>query len=98
MFLDVIHSADEALVGRRIPLDPATPRITLGRDPSSTIAIQSVRMSRHHARIEWDGACWRVFDDASTSGTFVNGMRIQSHELRPGDTIQIGCTHLRVGK
>lgn len=53
-----------------IPLGPARPVVTLGRDPGCDIVIHDPRASRSHARIE----CRRdkfVLADMSSNGTYV---------------------------
>jgi diguanylate cyclase (GGDEF)-like protein len=52
-------------------------------------------VSRKHARVEWTGTNHQIVDTGSTNGTFVNGSRIQAHELRDGDRVQIGKVLLK---
>lgn len=64
-----------------------------GRDPRCDIALTEDTMtSRQHARFVRDGAFWRVEDGGSTNGTYVNGQRITSAVIHPGDQIAIGAT------
>ncbi len=74
--------------GRTFPLDRDV--ITLGREPSSTIPIGEIQVSRQHARITRRGGQWVIEDLGSTNGTFVNGMRLSGpHPLANGDVIGI---------
>ncbi|CEK12541.1 FHA domain-containing protein [Chthonomonas calidirosea] len=52
-------------------------------------------VSKRHLRIERekDGR-FTLYDLGSTNGTWVNGHRVESHLLQPGDDILIGSTHL----
>src|SRR5262249_1429984 len=54
------------------------------------IHLTDVGISRHHARFSRrEGAFW-VEDMASRNGTFVNGERVVSQQLREGDLVQFG--------
>ncbi|CEK12540.1 FhaA domain-containing protein [Chthonomonas calidirosea] len=52
-------------------------------------------VSKRHLRIERekDGR-FTLYDLGSTNGTWVNGHRVESYLLQPGDDILIGSTHL----
>ena len=52
-------------------------------------------VSRSHAEIRPQGNGWIVVDLGSTNGSRVNGVRITSQELRDGDEVSFGNTHLR---
>lgn len=95
LVLVVVLAPEPALLGRRYPLDPAA-AITLGRDPASTLALQSKGLSRAHARLERRPEGWWVLDAGSTNGTFVNGAQIQAAPLRRGDTLQCGDVILKL--
>jgi pSer/pThr/pTyr-binding forkhead associated (FHA) protein len=53
------------------------------------------RVSRVHARLDWDGTGWVLVDLGSTNGTVVNGEKITERRLEPGDVLEIGDTELR---
>jgi pSer/pThr/pTyr-binding forkhead associated (FHA) protein len=65
--------------------------ITIGRGDANTIVISSARVSRNHARIEWDGDSFAIRDMSSSNGTFVNGQRVEHMpwELGDGDLIML---------
>lgn len=63
--------------------------LTIGRNPGNDILIDNVGVSRRHAVIRWSGDCAVVEDLGSANGTFVNGEKITSHELRDGDEIVV---------
>jgi hypothetical protein len=74
-------------------------KILIGRDPSvSNVVLPDSHVSRYHCRIteESDGT-FKIFDEGSTSGTYVNfepvGMRGQV--LKSDDVINIGPIGLR---
>jgi S1-C subfamily serine protease len=67
-------------------------QITVGRAPTNTVSFAptDTRASAHHAEIDFDGSGWVLRDAGSTNGTFVNGQRVHSARLRPGDIIEFG--------
>jgi pSer/pThr/pTyr-binding forkhead associated (FHA) protein len=66
----------------------------LGRDPALVNeVIDDRRISRFHCRIgEEASGAFRIWDEGSTSGTYVNNERVDmsGRVLQPGDTIHIG--------
>ena len=68
--------------------------MVLGRSRTCDLPVASTDASRRHAEILGTGKNFVLRDLNSTNGTFVNGQRIERHELRPGDRIQIGRTVL----
>ncbi|OGB90149.1 MAG: hypothetical protein A3H39_03095 [candidate division NC10 bacterium RIFCSPLOWO2_02_FULL_66_22] len=63
--------------------------LTIGRNPGNDILIDNVGVSRRHSVIRWSGDRAVVEDLGSANGTFVNGEKITSHELRDGDEIVV---------
>ncbi|MBU0490489.1 MAG: FHA domain-containing protein, partial [Chloroflexi bacterium] len=47
-----------------------------------------------HARLDWAGHAWVIRDLNSRNGTYVNGARVTSQPVRPGDQIVVGQTVL----
>lgn len=74
--------------GKRYPLrQDAT---TLGRHPDCDIALDSVSISRHHARILRIGGVHYVEDLQSHNGTQVNGSTIRDRvQLNDGDRLAV---------
>jgi DNA-binding winged helix-turn-helix (wHTH) protein len=69
----------------------------IGRDPADAIVIAAPEVSRHHARIIVEGGVVTLEDLGSKNGTFVDTTRVTSPvEIKPGDTIVIGTTQLRL--
>src|ERR1041385_3700072 len=78
---------------RLVALD--SDRLTVGKDPSNSIALDDATVSRMHVAFERYPAGWSVRDLDSRNGTFVNGRRILAEQrLRSGDDIRIGKTRL----
>ncbi len=71
-------------------------RLEIGRALDNGLILDSSSVSRHHARLTQRGEHWTVEDLGSTHGTFVNGQRVQSSVLRPGDRLQLGEQILRL--
>lgn len=79
----------------RVPIPAAT--ITIGRAHDSTILISDPKVSRRHLQLTWNGAAFVAEDVGSSSGTLLNGLPLRSPTiLRPGDTLSIGDTILRL--
>jgi serine phosphatase RsbU (regulator of sigma subunit) len=71
--------------------------VVIGRTGKADIAIDDHSVSRRHARLFRDGAAWFIEDLGSRNGTLLNGKALSDPaEARPGDTIRIGDTQLRV--
>lgn len=79
--------------GDRIVLGEAV--VTVGRRPESTIVLADPNVSRNHAEIRPHGRGWVVVDLNSTNGSRINGTRIATQQLRDGDDVSFGNTHVR---
>jgi hypothetical protein len=68
--------------------------IEIGRDPGSAVCLDDEDVSRHHARIVFDGLRYSIEDLESTNGIRVNGILISKTEIIvTGDRIGVG-SHL----
>ena len=70
-------------------------QLTIGRRSDNKVRLIDAKVSRNHAKILATDEGFLIEDMKSSNGTFVNGKNIESHLLRPGDTITIGFTELR---
>jgi pSer/pThr/pTyr-binding forkhead associated (FHA) protein len=70
-----------------IPL--TKPVTSLGRQIGNDIVFQEEFLSRFHAQIIQEGDRYILVDKESTSGTFVNGRRIDRCVLNSGDLIAL---------
>ncbi|HWP04004.1 MAG TPA: adenylate/guanylate cyclase domain-containing protein [Gemmatimonadaceae bacterium] len=70
-------------------LRPGTP-LVLGRALSSDLPVMDPTVSRTHAELLVDSGVVSVRDLGSSNGTFVNGVRVTSARLVPGDRILFG--------
>jgi serine phosphatase RsbU (regulator of sigma subunit)/pSer/pThr/pTyr-binding forkhead associated (FHA) protein len=81
--------------GRRFPLD--NNGTVIGRQPDAGVYLESLAVSRHHARIVSDRGAYFVEDVGSSNGTYVNGHRISGRvSLSEGDVLQIGPYELNL--
>jgi hypothetical protein len=62
----------------------------VGREASADFSIPSNRVSGMHARIEAKGSVAHVTDHRSVNGTWVNGEKIRTADIRAGDEIAFG--------
>ncbi|HYR94935.1 MAG TPA: FHA domain-containing protein [Methylomirabilota bacterium] len=68
----------------------------LGRASASDIFLAHPSVSRRHARIAPKGGVHVLTDTESTSGTLLNGTKIDAeHPLRAGDTLKLGDVELK---
>jgi len=65
-------------------------RMTIGRSEDVEISIEAADVSRRHAVLEKAGDEFRCTDLDSRHGVLLNGVKVHSCVLRPGDTLQIG--------
>jgi hypothetical protein len=94
-FLEVLETTSQ-MPGR---VDLEAVEIRLGRSSKQAdIAFTGDgTVSRIHSTIVQEGGDYRVFDEQSTSGTFVNEQRVPQHglQLTDGDEIRMGAVRLR---
>ena len=71
--------------------------VLIGRNPTTNITLLDEGISREHAMVVYDEdeLSYVIEDLASTNGTKINGKRVRSALLVPGDKIQIGQTLFR---
>ena len=81
--------------GVRHELDGA--ETVIGRNPTTDITLLDEGISREHAIVHFDPEAggFVIEDLQSTNGTKVNGARVRSARLRPGDEVTIGRTTFR---
>jgi hypothetical protein len=78
--------------GKKIPLVPMT--MTLGREHDNNIELKDEDVARYHARISFQRGRYLLQDLESSSGTWVNDLRITETTLKHGDKIRVGNTEL----
>jgi pSer/pThr/pTyr-binding forkhead associated (FHA) protein len=69
--------------------------VLVGRHPACDTRLDSMRVSRHHCCMTVDQGSVVVRDLGSTNGIRINGVRVVSGRLRPGDEISIAHCRYR---
>jgi len=77
-----------AKAGANFPLKKAT--IKIGRDAGNDIHLDDKKASREHAKLKLEDGTYTIYDLASSNGTYVNGVKIQTQNLSDSDEVQIG--------
>jgi two-component system cell cycle response regulator len=67
----------------------------IGRSSKNDLFLDQESISRHHARITFDGTKHWVADLNSTNGTFVNDEAIREQGLCDGDQLRVGRSILK---
>jgi pSer/pThr/pTyr-binding forkhead associated (FHA) protein len=66
-------------------------KFTIGRASKNTMSFKAGTVSEVHASIKWDKSSFKIRDERSTNGTFVNGKRVKGVTiLKNGDKIKVG--------
>lgn len=81
--------------GRRFPLVEGQ-TLLIGRGEQSSTQLRDPHVSRSHCILEVARGGFRLLDQGSAGGTFVNGAQVAEHALKPGDVVRIGNTELRL--
>jgi hypothetical protein len=81
--------------GREFPL-PQDLYIVIGRVSDVDVLLLDEKVSRKHAKISTHGGKVMIEDLASRNGTFVNGARIRTTELKEDDLIIIGSSTMKL--
>jgi hypothetical protein len=71
------------------------PRAIIGRSQRCDYVLADPNVSRRHFELQLRGADWYLVDLDSTNGVTVNGRRVASSRLSPGDEIVAGTSALR---
>jgi pSer/pThr/pTyr-binding forkhead associated (FHA) protein len=88
----VLEGVDKGRIFRNL----ATP-ITIGREEGNLLRLNDERISRFHAKVQFDNNEIILTDLESTNGTRVNGLNVQIRRLRIGDRVGIGRSLLLFG-
>src|SRR5438132_6271056 len=88
----VLEDVDKGRVYRNLP----TP-VTIGREEGNLLRLNDERVSRFHAKVQFDNEEVILTDLESTNGTRVNGNIVQIRRLRVGDRVSVGRSILRFG-
>jgi hypothetical protein len=94
-FLEVLESATTMPV--RINLEAVEHHIGRSAAQADIVFGNDATVSRIHATIVQEGGDYRLFDEKSTSGTFVNEQHVPDYGLQlvDGDEIRLGAVRMR---
>ncbi len=71
------------------------PTMTLGALEDNDLVLDDDKVSRYHARIYQEGDDFLIEDLKSSTGTWLNKVRVRDAYLKSGSTIRLGNTQLR---
>ena len=80
--------------GRIFQLRPGLPFL-IGRDMSTHARLKDPQVAMLHCQVVADEQDVILTDRGSSGGTFVQGQRVSTHTLQPGDVFRIGDTQIR---
>ena len=69
--------------------------IKIGKSEEAELRLRAPSVSRYHSRLVPGQYGWRVEDNNSTNGLYVNGKRAKGHNLLDGDLVRVGEYELR---
>ena len=81
--------------GGEFPLRPHR-EIVIGRSSELDMVLVEDMVSRKHAKIITDENTVTIEDLGSTNGTFVNGEKVRTSEIKDGDRILIGTSIIKL--
>jgi len=90
--LELTSSGPSGRGGERYELDGDL--TVIGRRETCDICLADAGISRKHAVITRSGSQFVIIDQASSNGTYVNGIRVTRQVLETGDVIVLGSTSL----
>ena len=89
----VLEGVDKGRVFRDLPIP-----CTIGREEGNGLRLNDERISRYHAKVQYEDGDIIITDLDSTNGTALNGQKLaprQPQPLRDGDQITVGKLLLR---
>jgi pSer/pThr/pTyr-binding forkhead associated (FHA) protein len=73
-------------------------KFTIGRATKNNLPLREGTISERHASIKWEKSSFKIKDEGSTNGTFVNNKRVSGLTiLKNGDKIRLGSFVLSYG-
>lgn len=88
----VLEGVDKGRVFRDLPIP-----VTIGREEGNALRLNDERVSRYHAKVQYEDGDIIITDLDSTNGTRVNGAAVQIRRLRAGDQVSVGRSMLLFG-
>jgi class 3 adenylate cyclase len=88
----VHHAGKGAFPRRRL----TTPLVTIGRVPGNDVVLDSPNVSRRHAKLLITDLGVTAHDLDSHNGVFINGKKVRSAPIGPGDLLYVGDVCVRL--
>jgi signal transduction histidine kinase len=63
---------------------------TLGRGRHNDLTLSEPSVSKNHARLAWEAGTFRIEDQGSLHGIYVNAVKVPQAELTQGTQVQLG--------
>ena len=82
----VLRGVSGAAFGKTYPVPGP---VVIGRQQDCDIAVASEEISRRHAQVKPTADGLMVEDLGSANGTFINGKRVQTGLMRPGEELRL---------
>ena len=93
----ILSTNDPSVDGLTFRLPPGSVK-TIGRSAGAEFIVEAPLVSRLHCQLTATEASLQVKDLSSTNGTFVNGTRVKTAELKEGDRLSVGRLDLIVSR
>ncbi|RMH00178.1 MAG: FHA domain-containing protein [Deltaproteobacteria bacterium] len=97
--IDVRHKGYRLVVltgeQRGREFDVLSDEVRIGKSRKCDVVLPDASVSRVHAIVRREGDTYRILDQESTNGTFVDGARVTDAYLTPGSVVRLGKVDLR---
>lgn len=67
-----------------------SPETSIGREQDNDLILSNDMVSRHHAKIVFNGSAFEILDQKSTNKVIINGCFVERAVLRSGDVVGLG--------
>ena len=94
LYTQIKHNRDAVLHNYAVA-NPSV--ITIGRTEKNGIQYHCSYVSSNHAILQYQAGVWRLTDNGSRNGTFVNGRCVREKQLHLGDVIYIYGLKIIIG-
>lgn len=84
----LVRSGDRK--GAELPLSDDADSWTIGTAPDSSLRLTDSGVSARHAQLTQEGKQWKLVDQMSINGTYVNGEQVNLRFVNSGDFLRFG--------
>lgn len=93
----ILETSDPSVDRLTFRLPPGAVK-TIGRSTGAEFIVDAALVSRLHCQLTATADSLQVKDLGSTNGTFVNGKRVNTADLKDGDWLSVGRLDLIVSR